>query len=793
VGRRPGDPVHDPWPGRIALAASLAVHVALGAAVAAWEIRPHRTAEDEAPPLVVDIISEIPPADTLDLEALAALSVPNQAPLPSPPAEVAGSIEAATALGNAAPPEPAQPADAPEAEAALSEAAALAPAEAEAESATPVETDAVAAEEAEADPMEVAALEAAATLQPTEDAAALTPASEAAAEALAASAEIDAAALASEQGDAIGAVDDMGDTPEEVSEAAALAAESSAPELAPTAEQEAEAVVAASPELAALPLDDAPTPAEAEQDATVLNESAPPEAAFEVAAAEALEASSELEALTGALEPPAEAAQAQPAEPAAVAESAALVATMEPQAGVATPLPEAPPSATQIAAASAAAAQAVAPLPEVAEAEIDVAPALTGFAPPDAALAPETDAERPQQVVAAQPSAPAAAPVEAIGGTAAPAAAAPASTERPTAAAALQPTSSATSVASDRPAAPSTDPPSAERPVSSASIAAATPATPAVQPSVSARPETSPAVQGSSAGRVNLAGVAQTSGTAAAAAPPPAIASQDAPPAEAAPNESGGTDLAALPVAPRVLSTGVDPDAEIEAVVRGYGCARVSGIYEITEGSVTVSGHLRSESDRDDLLEKLARIPGVEAVNTRNLHIIGEPYCRVLAFLARPEFVLSDEQHAQISAIGDPIQASVHRVGPGEAVELAMIAPDFPSHIYVDYFSVDGNVYHLLPAESLAENRFAPDEQFLLGGEHGRGLEVRAAPPFGLDMVLAIGTSEPLFDAVRPTQEASADYLTDLGAAIDRARAAHPELRLEYAYHLIYTGPAPGQ
>jgi hypothetical protein len=297
------------------------------------------------------------------------------------------------------------------------------------------------------------------------------------------------------------------------------------------------------------------------------------------------------------------------------------------------------------------------------------------------------------------------------------------------------------------------------------------------------------------------AGSAQASLTAAspaaAAAPlvkrtPTRIGGQPAPVPDAVPVTRESTELAAEPVVPRI-STGRDPESEIEDVVRGYGCARVSALYEINNGAVTLSGHLRSAADRDDLLDNLVRIPGVSRVEAADLHIIGDPYCRVLAFLSRPEFVRSDDERADISAIGDPVQASVDRIEAGTLLEMEMIAPDFPSHIYVDYFAVDGNVYHLLPTNTLDEGRFEPDQRFGLGGGYERGLKVKIGPPFGLDLILAIASSEPLFDAVRPTVENAEDYLAALGAAIDAAEARNPDLRLGFAYHLMYTGPAASQ
>jgi hypothetical protein len=247
-------------------------------------------------------------------------------------------------------------------------------------------------------------------------------------------------------------------------------------------------------------------------------------------------------------------------------------------------------------------------------------------------------------------------------------------------------------------------------------------------------------------------------------------------------------DVAALPVVPPL--TGIDPEGEIGSLLDDYECARVGTIYEMIGGVVTISGHLRSEADRSDLLARLSDVPGVAKVIPSDLHVIGEPYCRVLTFLDHPSLVLSEEQREKISAIGDPIQASVDRFMQGTILERHMNAPDFESYIYVDYFAVDSKVYHLLPVRSIEEGHFQPDEQFVLGGRDGRGLKVTIAPPFGVDLILAIGSSEPLFSEVRPKIERAADYLTALASAIDAARQAHPDLQLEYTYHLVYTVPA---
>jgi hypothetical protein len=393
-------------------------------------------------------------------------------------------------------------------------------------------------------------------------------------------------------------------------------------------------------------------------------------------------------------------------------------------------------------------------------ARTEASPALAGFAPPDRTLAPEQDPERPQQAIAAPPSAPASGPIEPIPGISSP---------HEMAALAEQP----------RVAAASGAPASLAPTAVTSSAAAPVAATPA--PRVMAE-RAQPIVEVSADGADVIAIGAGEAASGAAARPPQALQSADAsdPPAIG--------DVAALPVVPPL--TGIDPEGEIESLLDGYECARVGTIYEMVGGVVTISGHLRSRADRSDLLARLSDVPGVTKVIPSDLHVIGEPYCQVLTFLDHPSLILSDKQRAEISAIGDPIQASVDEFEEGTIFERFMNSPNFESYIYVDYFAIDKKVYHLLPSSSIEEGHFQPEEQFILGGDDGRGLKVTIAPPFGVDLILAIGSSERLFPDLRPKIERAADYLTALASAIDAARQDHPDLQLEYTYHLVYTVPA---
>ena len=114
------------------------------------------------------------------------------------------------------------------------------------------------------------------------------------------------------------------------------------------------------------------------------------------------------------------------------------------------------------------------------------------------------------------------------------------------------------------------------------------------------------------------------------------------------------------------------------------------------------------------------------------------------------------------------------RLQDGEPVRVRLVMPDFTSNLRVDYIGHDGSVQHLYP--QLADPRsaitadpprtFGPGEALNLG--HPSWL---IGEPYGTDMIIAVASSEPLFDRPRPGNAETADvYLRDLQSAIDTLR-----------------------
>jgi hypothetical protein len=265
--------------------------------------------------------------------------------------------------------------------------------------------------------------------------------------------------------------------------------------------------------------------------------------------------------------------------------------------------------------------------------------------------------------------------------------------------------------------------------------------------------------------------------------PPPKIAAP-APPAPPA-----AAQLAALPRPSLAPAPAIDPRPGVRQALAELQCARVQAAVE-DGGVVRLAGHMRDGADRVRLERRLAALPGVRRVEAHDLRILGDPYCRILNFLSRPGFVRSTDQHDDLAAVGRAAEAGIAHFAGGMPLSLGFSAPNYDSYVYVDYFSADGSVAHVLPSAADRDNRLSANQKLHIG-QGGRGLVATIGPPYGLDVVVALASSKPLPLAPRPVAEGAAGYLAALDAATAAMRRDDPGFRVEYAYFLIYTA-APG-
>ena len=197
-------------------------------------------------------------------------------------------------------------------------------------------------------------------------------------------------------------------------------------------------------------------------------------------------------------------------------------------------------------------------------------------------------------------------------------------------------------------------------------------------------------------------------------------------------------------------------------------CALLGGDVGDT-GSVTLNG-LAGHGSVDELRQGLMSFVPPGRIDMRVVGV-GQVFCPALTAL-----------HPIVPAFGAPraprlglqMAGGKTRLHDGDPVRLQLVMPDFPGRLRVDYLAHDGSVQHLYP--QLADQKaaiaadpprtFGPGEPLNLGNPSWL-----IGEPYGTDMIIAVASSEPLFDRARPgNAEPTEVYLRDLQAAIDTLR-----------------------
>jgi len=102
----------------------------------------------------------------------------------------------------------------------------------------------------------------------------------------------------------------------------------------------------------------------------------------------------------------------------------------------------------------------------------------------------------------------------------------------------------------------------------------------------------------------------------------------------------------------------------------------------------------------------------------------------------------------------------------GETIEFRVTAPDYDGFLYLDYYQIDGNVVHILPAPGNHGVVTQRGSKAVIGAS-GAALTYEIFPPFGRELLVLMASPEPLFDRSRPEFESGRGYLEDLRTGID--------------------------
>ena len=231
------------------------------------------------------------------------------------------------------------------------------------------------------------------------------------------------------------------------------------------------------------------------------------------------------------------------------------------------------------------------------------------------------------------------------------------------------------------------------------------------------------------------------------------------------------------------------PGADVGRIARTLAaveCGRLSGDLDEATGSLRLEGHVPSLGERARVYGELVRLPGVSEIRDGGVVILPRPHCRVLDTLRRAVLTASTAHRASPRMLVRPTQAGIKRFVHGERIVLRLTTPAWPAYLTVDFYDLKGRVTHLIPNPGVPPHRFEAG-QMLSIGDGGSGVELRAAAPYGANILVAIGTSAPLFDRARPQIESSESYLAALHKVIAAKRGAGTPLTEEYVYVFVIT------
>jgi hypothetical protein len=333
-------------------------------------------------------------------------------------------------------------------------------------------------------------------------------------------------------------------------------------------------------------------------------------------------------------------------------------------------------------------------------------------------------------------------------------------------------------------------PPAQPAPVAIETTAPAVPESPApAQPATVVPIPDAPAVTESPPPAPSTTVATVPDAPAATESPPPApsttvVTAPAAPAVTESPPPAPSTIVATAPTAPTEIPDLPSRNRAVNLALRDITCGNVGGAFG--DGDVLrLIGHLSSEAARQALHARLKSVSGVALIDDHALVIVPEPGCGIVDALPAVGLSLSPDQAAEAAELGKPAHAGTLNFRAGELLTLDLVTPNYPAYYYVDYYDNDNHVIHLLPSQTVPASQVSPRQRLRIGGTE----KYAVTPTEGLDLVVTVGSSVPLFEGVRPEVEPADAYLASLLQALRSARAREATFRGEYSYLFVGTTP----
>ena len=215
---------------------------------------------------------------------------------------------------------------------------------------------------------------------------------------------------------------------------------------------------------------------------------------------------------------------------------------------------------------------------------------------------------------------------------------------------------------------------------------------------------------------------------------------------------------------------------DVERVAGEFECAQVKTTVD-DNGQVLLNGYVSSLQDRMRLLGDVSKIPGVNKV-IENMDVHTKPFCEIIGLLASVQAPLvdnSDEVILQTNSPGNDFKQG------DLLIVYAKTTGAFPGYFYVDSFNSYGEVLHMLPSPIADEYEVNSGQQVTLGNKPCPECYM-TSPPHGRSLIVAISSTDRLFDTERVEVEDFNNYLPALRAGLQRLHAEGGKIISKFEY-----------
>ncbi|MGO4260761.1 DotU family type IV/VI secretion system protein [Lysobacter sp. TAB13] len=230
--------------------------------------------------------------------------------------------------------------------------------------------------------------------------------------------------------------------------------------------------------------------------------------------------------------------------------------------------------------------------------------------------------------------------------------------------------------------------------------------------------------------------------------------------------------------------TGPSVQELVNRQLSGFPCSDLAAVVG-PRGETVVEGYVSRADDIAAVRQRVSKVEGVSAPQFK-VQLRIWPHCEVVRML-KP--FRERNQDLRYGLAVTPTTGHSDRFIEGEQVTVKLLQANYDGYLYVDYYTVGGDVAHIYPnsREPDSGRMIRSGEQFNVGATDARSWTV--APPFGQELITVIASPMPLFQG-NPTAEIepAKDYLPRLNQLIQSNRG-NPKLAAEFLF--MQTEPKP--